>query len=581
MAGGGVHCGEPAVHWRFALRAVIGSGYTDALRATYSELPESLDYVLYWWNAAAQRTRQGMTTRFGLITTNSIRQSLSRRLTSEFIGHDLSLIFAVPDHPWVDDTDGAAVRIAMTCVEQRLTHGRLYTVEREQQNPDGTVHVDLNCRSGRITPELRIGVAIGDAVPLLANSRMSSPGVKLHGAGFIVTQEEASALMAREPASRALLRQYLNGKDVLQRNRAVLVIDTFSLELADLQRTHPVVLNWLCDRVLPHRAAQDTTADALEYSARWWMFGKPRPELRKALKDLPRFVVTPETAKHRVFVFVSSNVLPDNMLIVMATADAADLAVLSSRIHSVWALAAGGTLEDRPRYNKTKCFDPFPFATVNKETADRLRLTGEALDRHRKSRQATQPDLTLTAMYNVLEKVRAGEPLSAKDRIIHDQGLVSVLKQLHDELDAAVFDAYGWPHDLTDEQILERLVALNAERAEEERRGIIRWLRPEFQNPAGAAAVQATAGFEAETPAAAAAADEQIRPWPKALPAQIASVREVVFRNASESWTAERAARAFKGAKRTQVEIVLESLSALGLLVTIGDTTVRQWTATR
>ena len=90
----------------------------------------------------------------------------------------------------------------------------------------------------------------------------------------------------------------------------------------------------------------------------------------------------------------------------------------------------------------------------------------------------------MTGMYNVLEKLRSGEPLNDKEKTIHEQGLVSVLKQLHDELDAAVFDAYGWPVTLTDEEILERLVALNAERAAEEQRGLIRWLRPEFQNPA-------------------------------------------------------------------------------------------------
>ena len=94
-------------------------------------------------------------------------------------------------------------------------------------------------------------------------------------------------------------------------------------------------------------------------------------------------------------------------------------------------------------------------------------------------------------MYNVLAKLRAGEPLSKAEKIIHEQGLVSVLRQLHDELDAAVFDAYGWPAPstgsgcaLTDEEILERLVALNAERAAEEAQGHIRWLRPKYQAPA-------------------------------------------------------------------------------------------------
>ena len=88
----------------------------------------------------------------------------------------------------------------------------------------------------------------------------------------------------------------------------------------------------------------------------------------------------------------------------------------------------------------------------------------------------------MTGMYDVLEKLRSDETLADKEKTIHEQGLVSVLKQIHDELDAAVFDAYGWPVTLTDEEILERLVALNAERAAEEARGLIRWLRPDFQN---------------------------------------------------------------------------------------------------
>ena len=102
---------------------------------------------------------------------------------------------------------------------------------------------------------------------------------------------------------------------------------------------------------------------------------------------------------------------------------------------------------------------------------------------HRKRRQLEHPKLALTDMYNVLDKLRAGEPLTAKDKTVHEQGLVSVLRELHDELDAAVCDAYGWPVTLTDEEILERLVALNAERAAEEAQGLVRWLRPEYQAP--------------------------------------------------------------------------------------------------
>ena len=130
-------------------------------------------------------------------------------------------------------------------------------------------------------------------------------------------------------------------------------------------------------------------------------------------------------------------------------------------------------------------------------------------------------------MYNVLEKLRSGETLTDKERTIHEQGLVSVLKQIHDELDAAVFDAYGWPVTLTDEEILERLVALNAERAAEEARGLIRWLRPDFQNRSQqtqqAIDIEESSDEEAATTQPPAKAKESAKklPLPKKLPEQV------------------------------------------------------------
>lgn len=135
----------------------------------------------------------------------------------------------------------------------------------------------------------------------------------------------------------------------------------------------------------------------------------------------------------------------------------------------------------------------------------------------------------MTGMYNVLEKLRAGAALTAKEKQILDAGLVSILQEIHDELDVAVAEAYGWPRDLADEAILERLVALNAERAAEERRGHIRWLRPEYQNPGGAAQTQT----EADVVGLAADAGDRVPPggkraWPKEMAAQAQAVREAL-----------------------------------------------------
>jgi hypothetical protein len=213
------------------------------------------------------------------------------------------------------------------------------------------------------------------------------------------------------------------------------------------------------------------------------------------LSGLPRYIATVETAKHRTFQFLDAEIAPDNKLVSIALADAFHLGVLSSQTHLAWAFATGSTLDDRPVYVKTTGFEKFPFPVATAEQTTRIRDLAEQLDAHRKHQQATHASLTLTGMYNVLEKLKSGEALNAKEKTIHEQGLVSVLKTLHDELDAAVLDAYGWRDlaaplanpslkEAASETLLVRLVALNAERAAEEAQGQIRWLRPEYQQPA-------------------------------------------------------------------------------------------------
>jgi hypothetical protein len=195
--------------------------------------------------------------------------------------------------------------------------------------------------------------------------------------------------------------------------------------------------------VKPERDAKGGTKDGAGYAALWWVHGKPRQGLRQTLAGLPRYISTVETAKHRTFVFLDPSILPDNMRIAIALDDAWVLGVLSSRVHVVWALAAGGRLGvgNDPRYNKTRCFETFPFPAPGESEKARIRQLAEELDGLRKARQALYPGLTMTGIYNVLEKLRRGEPVTSKDKLIHEQGLVSVLRQLHDDLDAAVLAA--------------------------------------------------------------------------------------------------------------------------------------------
>ena len=133
-------------------------------------------------------------------------------------------------------------------------------------------------------------------------------------------------------------------------------------------------------------------------------------------------------------------------------------------------------------YNKTVCFEAFPFPDADDKQIQQIRDIGETIDHHRKERQSLYPRLALTDTYSVIEKTRYGVHLTDKEAMIQEQGELTTLKRLHDALDGAVAEAYGWPHNLPKDEILARLAALHRQRVEEEQGGVVRWLRPEYQS---------------------------------------------------------------------------------------------------
>jgi hypothetical protein len=214
-----------------------------------------------------------------------------------------------------------------------------------------------------------------------------------------------------------------------------------------------------------------------------------------------------------------------------------------------------------PRYSKSRGFDTFPFRDCPEEHRQRIRELGEALDTHRKRQQAQHPNLAMTELYNVLASLRSGKPLDDRERDIHERGLVSILKGLHDDLDRAVCDAYGWEHDISDEEILQRLVAPNYERAEEERAGLVRWPRPAYQHPQGMAQASLDIKGEQETKAVA---DSMVKsPFPANLAEQAGAVRNALAAHPGVV-TAARLAKTFQRARVDRIEELLQPLVLLG-----------------
>jgi len=630
--------GNPPFIGSKRMREFLGDGYVDALQEAYPEVPKASDFVLRWWHKAADPLKAKRVLRFGFITTNSTGHAYNRRVLERHLGGascPVSIAFTIPDHPWVDTADGAAVRISMTVAELGESNG-IQRVVVEEFGPDQPHAEDLVkslvAIEGKIHADLTVGANLTKAGPLRSNEGLCAVGFKTIGSAFQIDKQHAKVLgLNRVTGLDAHLRPYVNGRDLAGSRRGIYVIDLFGLDEPEVARRFPEVYQHLLLRAKPERIHNRNPI----FRDLWWIIGHPRPVFRQFTRDLPRYLATIETSKHRFFVALPVNDAPDSTLVTFGLADGLQLGVLSSRIHVAWALRTGGTLEDRPRYNKTRCFETFPFPvptataagaasrtgrtgpgtvdpdpdpdpdfesdtdsavggamrtsdSVLRTSSSRIAKLAEQIDAHRKRQQALHPDLTLTGVYNVLERLRRiahipeESALSAKERQIHDQGLVSVLAQLHDELDAAVLAAYGWedlipalvgrpggttpypdkPADqaAAEEELLTRLVALNRERAAEEARGLVRWLRPEFQSPSGTGTEQAGAEVAVATAEPAAAAK---RPWPKTLPAQFQAVRDMLADQPAPT-DAEQIARRFQRARTKQVAELLETLAALG-----------------
>lgn len=545
------------------LRAELGDGYAEALWGAYPKVGRSADLAMFFWWKASQLVASGKAIRFGFITSNSLRQVFCRRVVeAALVGRKaLHLVYAVPDHPWTDGSGSAAVRIALTACAAGAGEGVLRRVVEERRAADGVPEVVFAEARGRINADLSVGTDVKQARPLRANERIASRGMALHGSGFIVTPQEAAGLgLGRVPGLEAHIRPYRNGRDVQQHPRGVMVIDLFGLSEVEVRRRFPSVYQHVLTRVKPERDQNNRSS----YRENWWVFGEPRGDLRPALKGLSRYVATVETAKHRVFTFLPAEVLPDNMLIAIGSDDAFHLGVLSSRVHVAFALETGGTLEDRPRYNKTQCFDPFPFPFPPPNKRAEIAAIAEELDALRKARLAAHPQLTLTALYNVLAVVRAGLVLSDAERDILDAGHVLILRRLHDDLDAAVAAAYGWPAALSDADIVARIVALNAERSAEEAQGQVRWLRPAYQAPEEAVRAAAQSVLDVDEGAALG-----VLRWPAQEPAQFVALRAVLRHGPLGP---REVAREMMGAPRgDRLVRMLSTLEALGQIRRLED----------
>ncbi len=417
------------------LRSELGDDYVQSMFAVYDgRVPREADLCCYWYERARSEIAEGHAKRAGLLATNSIGQGPQMRPVLERLSESGGIFLAWSDRDWI--LDGAAVRIAMVGFDDGSQTKR--TLDDQAVN--------------RINADLTSGSDLTEAKRLRANANLSFMGDTKGGAFDIDGDLAAKMLAAQNPLGRTnadVVKPWVNGMDITRRPRSMWIID-FGVDMPEREAAlYEMPFEYVREHVLPIR--RENRRDA--YRERWWIHVEPRPAMRKALAGLTRYAATLTVAKHRLFAWLPCEVLPDHQLIVFPREDDHFLGVLHSRPHKVWALCLASSLEDRPRYIPSDCFETFPFPMPTDEQRDAIAAAAKALHETRQSALDADEKLTLTGLYNKMP---------------------TWLANLHRDLDRAVFAAYGWDPGISDEELLENLLTLNLERAEEEERGIVR-----------------------------------------------------------------------------------------------------------
>jgi len=418
------------------MRRELGNEYVEGLRSLFaSRVPGGSDLVCYWFEKARERVQQGQASRIGLIATNSITGGTNATVLERIL-EDGNIFVAWRDEPWV--LDGAAVRVSIVGFD------------------DGTdQHHQLEgAEVGQITAQLTSGPDVRTARKLRENACLSFVGIQ-KGGPFDITAELAAqwrTLPNPDPVDNsAVLRPYVGGQDIVDRSGDRWLIDFAQRSEVDARR-FVVPFAYVEQHVRPTRLGARRTPHRIN----WWRHHDTRPTFRKAVEPLERYICTPRVAKHRVFVWLDPSVLPDSATIAIAADDDYTFGVLHSRLHEVWSLAMGSSLEDRPRYTPSTCFETFAFPVPTCHQRDTISGAGKHLDAVRRQLLAQDPRLTLTKLYNEVEILREHRDATAR---------AFPLQLAHEALDAAVADAYGWNWPLTDDEILEQLLALNLVRS--------------------------------------------------------------------------------------------------------------------
>ena len=507
----------PFLGQRFMLKE-LGENYIKTVRKCFkSRLNGNVDLVVYWFEKAREQIEHNNAHYAGLVSTNSIRGGSNRKVLQRIINTGV-IYEAWSDEEWINN--GAAVRVSLTCFKKSeadsATSQKIYGLAKLDGVNVAEIYADLTGKPSLATEIVSTGIQLAKmklesmqsdltrAKPLLENKGVALSGFQMNGSFDVPFELAQTWINQPNPNGKPnidVLHPYCNAKDITSRDRNQWVIEFTGLtehEAALYEKPYEQVLTL----VKPERALKKEAYLREKY----WLHKRNSPEMRAAIRGLGRFIATPMVSKYRLFVWLPETKIPENAAIVIARNDDSTFGILHSRFHELWSLRMGTSLEDRPRYTPTTCFETFPFpggltprehavfANEAKQSTDDSRLSHPSGSRNGFSENIAQAAQRLNELrenwLNPVEWVdwvitTAEEKAGYPKRAVAKAGFEAELKKrtltnlynqrptwldnAHKTLDIAVAAAYGWQDytpDMPEDEILRRLLKLNLERTE-------------------------------------------------------------------------------------------------------------------
>jgi len=429
------------------LRRELGDEYVDRLFAVWDgRVARESDLCCYWYEKGRAAIETDRAKRVGLLATQAIRGGANRRVLQRIKGTG-DIFYAQADREWIQD--GVAVRVSMVGFDDGSETRRLLNESKD----DAAEHALARARPvEEINANLTHQAAVSKARRLKENLGISFMGITK--VGPLARQFLAKPNPHGKPNSD-VVRPWVNGLDITRCPRRMWIID-FPPGMSETEAAlYEAPFEYVKEHVRPTRIKNKRKA----YAETWWIHAEPRPGMRAALAGLERYLATAMVSKHRLFSWLPAETLAENLVIVFARSDDYFFGVLHSRVHEVWARGTGTQLREAEsgfRYTPTTCFETFPFPQPAPEQQEEaIAAAAKRLNRLREEWLNPGPVEGLQLPETELKKRTLTNLYNQRP---------TWLVNAHAALDAAVLGAYGWGDQLSDSEILARLLELNLQR---------------------------------------------------------------------------------------------------------------------